>query len=200
MQGEERSLMRFQNVKFVKSVVRSEELPSFGPLLEIAVAGRSNVGKSTLLNHLFGTKDLVKTSSTPGKTKALNFFKVDEKWIYVDMPGYGYAAVSKGEIKEWSALIENYLNNRPTLKVLLFLLDIRREPRGEDLQMVEWIHYHHLPAILVLTKVDKVTQMEKIMQTKRITDVIKGLPYVHYSATQNQGRKELIALLREQLE
>ncbi|MBI3901297.1 MAG: ribosome biogenesis GTP-binding protein YsxC, partial [Chlamydiia bacterium] len=119
--------MKFQNVHFVKSVVATKDLPSFRGLPEIAVVGRSNVGKSTLLNHLFGSKDLVKTSSTPGKTRALNFFNVDNKFICVDMPGYGYAAVSKSETKKWALLIEEYLATRPYM--LLFLFDIRREPR-----------------------------------------------------------------------
>ncbi len=191
--------MKFE-VQFIKTVVQSKELPSFGDMPEIAVAGRSNVGKSTLLNHLFGKKDLVKTSSTPGKTRALNFFNVDQKWICVDMPGYGYAAVSKNEKAQWGKLMESYLNHRETLKGLLFLLDIRREPNDEDLLMLEWIESRKLPTLLVLTKVDKVGQSELVQQTKRITNRIKGFPYVHYSATKNIGRKALLGGLKEILE
>jgi GTP-binding protein len=192
----EKLFMKFQNIQFVKTVVRSDDLPDFFDIPEIAVVGRSNVGKSSLLNHLFGSKNLVKTSSTPGKTRALNFFSVDGNWICVDMPGYGYAAVSKSETKKWAELIETYLNNRLSLKVLLLLFDIRRAPSPEDFQMIEWVKHRKIPAILVLTKVDKVSKSEKSSQTKRITHMIKGLPYVHYSATKNEGRKELIALLR----
>lgn len=196
--------MKFQNVKFIKTVVQIEDLPFFADLPEIAVVGRSNVGKSSLLNHLFGSKDLVKTSSTPGKTRALNFFNVDSRLICVDMPGYGYA-------ERWSGLIENYLTQRLTLKLLLFLFDIRRIPSEGDLHMLEWIRHHRLPTILVLTKVDKVSQSEKHAQTKRITDRlyqhllklqddgIKDLPYVHYSTTKNEGRKELTTLLNSTL-
>lgn len=189
--------MKFQNVKFVTTVVRSEDLPFFAHLPEIAVLGRSNVGKSTLLNHLFCSKNLVKTSSTPGKTQALNFFKVDEKLICVDMPGYGYAQVPWSEKKRWAALIENYLNTRESLKALLFLFDIRREPNEEDEQMLAWIHHRKLPTILILTKVDKLSRSERLVQTRRITSRLKDLPYVHYSATKNEGRKELILKTRE---
>jgi GTP-binding protein len=188
--------MKFQNARFVKAVVEVEALPSFADLPEIAVVGRSNVGKSSLLNHLFGSKNLVKTSSLPGKTRGLNFFMVNEQFLCVDMPGYGYAAVSKSEKRQWAALIEGYLTHRTTLKVLLFLVDSRREPKEEEMEMLAWIHHHHLAAILVLTKVDKLSKAERAAQTKRITDRLKGLPYVHYSSTQNEGRKELIGKLR----
>ncbi len=189
--------MKFENVKFITTVVKKSDIPDFDELPEMAVAGRSNVGKSSLLNHLFKSKDLVKTSSTPGKTRALNFFNIDNRLICVDMPGYGYAAGPKAESKQWAELISFYLTNRPTLKVLLFLFDIRRDPTPEDLQMLEWITFHKLDTILVLTKVDKVSLSERNAQTKRITDRLKDLPYVHYSTTKNVGRKELIAALNQ---
>lgn len=189
-------MIKFQNLKFVTTVVRKEDIPHFGTLPELAVVGRSNVGKSSLLNHLFGAKNLVKTSSTPGKTRALNFFKADDALVTVDMPGYGFANVSKEEKKQWGNLIETYLSSRENLKFLLFLFDIRREPTEEDCQMLEWITHYGIPTILVLTKVDKVNQSERVLQTRRITGRIKDLPYVHYSATKNEGRKELIAKLR----
>ncbi len=188
--------MKFQNARFVKTVVSLKEIPFFGNLPEMAVIGRSNVGKSTLLNHLFHSKQLVKTSSTPGKTRALNFFNVDGEIICVDMPGYGYAAVSQDEKQRWRALIEGYLNERVSLKILLYLFDIRREPKEEDEQMVEWIRHRNIPAILILTKVDKLNQGERVAQTRRITSRLQGLPYLHYSATKNEGRKELIAKVR----
>lgn len=188
--------MKFQNVKFVKTVVNIREVPFFD-LPEIALLGRSNVGKSTLLNDLFNSKNLVKTSSTPGKTRALNFFNVDEKLICVDMPGFGYAAVSLLEKKRWAELIDSYLNGRASLKGLLYLFDIRREPTEEDEQMLKWITHRNIPAILILTKVDKLSHGQRVTQTKRITSRLKEIPYVHYSATKNEGRKELIARLRD---
>lgn len=189
--------MKFQSVHFIKSVVSPDDLPTC-VYPEVALIGRSNVGKSSLLNHLFGTK-IAKVSSTPGKTRALNFFHVDGKYHFVDLPGYGYAAVSHQESQRWSKLIEHYLRERETLKVLLFLLDIRRDPSPDDLQMYEWIAHHQIATLLILTKVDKVSHSEKSAQTRRITDRIKGVPYVHYSATKNEGRKELMACLRERL-
>jgi len=173
--------------------VHAKDLPNYKELPEIAVLGRSNVGKSSLLNHLFGSKNLVKTSATPGKTRALNFFLVDERLICVDMPGYGYAQASIQEKKQWATLIEEYLNARPTLKALLFLFDIRRAPTQEDEQMLSWIRHSGLPTLLILTKVDKVGQSERTLQTRAITSRLKDLPYVHYSVIKNEGRKELIA-------
>jgi GTP-binding protein len=189
--------LKYQEVKFVKSVVAADDLP-LSSFPEVALIGRSNVGKSSLLNHFFGL-NIAKVSSTPGKTRALNFFNVDGHYFFVDLPGYGYAAVSKQESHRWAKLIEHYLCERRSLKLLLFLLDIRREPSPDDMQMLAWIEHNKLEAILILTKVDKVTHAEKSRQTKRITDRIKGLPYVHYSATKNEGRKELMSLLRERL-
>ncbi len=188
--------MKFQSAKYIKSVVSIDTLPNFVHLPEIAVAGRSNVGKSTLLNHLFSTKNLVKTSSSPGKTRALNFFTVDDKLVFVDLPGYGYAKVSKNEKKQWGGLIEGYLNNRPQLNILLLLLDIRREPSADDLTMLEWIECSKIPAIVVFTKIDKLKPSQRSSHTKQITSRLKGLPHVHYSATKNLGRNELIAKIR----
>lgn len=188
----------FEKLVFLTTVVNSKALPHFDQLPEIAVVGRSNVGKSSLLNHLFHAKhEVVKTSSTPGKTRALNFFLANNSLVVVDMPGYGFAQGAHSERKNWGALIEEYLNKREQLKVLLLLLDIRRDLSPEDEQMLEWIEHKKIPALLVLTKVDKVNQSEKAKQTQRITSRIKDLPYVHYSATKNEGRKELIAQLRQ---
>lgn len=189
--------MKFQKARYLITVVQAKDLPECGDLPEIAVLGRSNVGKSSLLNNLFGSKNLVKTSSTPGKTRALNFFLVDEQLICVDMPGYGYAQVPLSEKKQWATLIEQYLNTRSTLKALLFLFDIRRLPNEEDEQMLAWIRHRGLPTLLVLTKVDKVGQSERALQTRRITSRLKDIPYVHYSVTKNEGRKELIAKVHE---
>lgn len=195
----EKFTMKFQSAKYFKSAVSICTLPNFAHQPEIAVVGRSNVGKSTLLNHLFGTKNLVKTSSSPGKTRALNFFIVDDQLVFVDLPGYGYAKVSKEEKKKWGGLIEDYLNNRPQLNILLLLLDIRREPSQDDLTMLDWIEHSQMPTIVLLTKVDKVKPSQRVSQTKQITSRLKGLPHVHYSATKNIGRKALIAKIHELL-
>lgn len=189
--------MKFQNPKFVKSVTSASDIPTNSRAKEIAMVGRSNVGKSTLLNNLVQAK-IAKTSGTPGKTQALNYFFINEQLTIVDLPGYGFAQVPLAEKKKWQGLIEAYLNKIPQL--LLFLLDIRRIPSDEDLAMYDWIKSTNIPTIVVLTKTDKVGNSEKSLQTKRILDRIKDLPYVHYSAVKNEGRKELIRKIDEMME
>lgn len=188
--------LRFQNPKFLKTAVNPAHFPDFGIMPEIAVVGRSNVGKSTLLNHLFSSKNMVKTSSTPGKTQAINFFDLNGL-IFADLPGYGYAQVPLNERKKWGALIESYLTEKPSL--ILFLLDIRRSPNADDLQMLQWIDTSGIPAIVVLTKVDKLKPSERALQTKRILSVTNNLPHVHYSAVKNEGRNQLIGQITEVL-
>lgn len=199
-------MLKFSKINFVTTAVNPEGFPQFPHHPEIAVVGRSNVGKSTLLNHLFHSKDLVKTSSTPGKTQTINFFLVDDRLVFADLPGYGYAKVSFKEKEKWSEMIEGYLNERLSPHTLdlgygliLFLLDIRRIPSDEDLQMFEWISAKKIPTILVLTKVDKLNQGERMRQTKEILGRIQGLSYVHYSALKNEGRPQLIAQIQKQL-
>src|SRR5262245_55930539 len=133
----------FRNAKFIKTAVKAKDYPvlrdlSGNILPEIAVAGRSNVGKSSLLNHLFHSPNLVKTSSTPGKTQALNFFTVNDELTFVDLPGYGYAKVPQSIRKEWGPMVQEYLQKREMLKLILFLFDIRRLPNEEDIEFLEW--------------------------------------------------------------
>ena len=189
--------LQFQNPRFLTTAVKPEHFPNFGALPEIAVVGRSNVGKSTLLNHLFKAKNLVKTSSTPGKTQAVNFFNLNDEMIFADLPGYGYAKVPQNERKKWGELIESYLRERPSL--ILFLLDIRRKPNADDEQMFTWIAASAIPTILVLTKVDKVKRSERARQTKIILDRFNHTPHVHYSAVKNEGRNQLIRQICEVL-
>jgi len=192
----------FKNAEFVKTAIQPEDYPphrnSRGESLpEIAVVGRSNVGKSTLLNHLFQSKGLVKTSSTPGKTQTINFFLLNKQLSFVDLPGYGYAQVAASVKKNWGEMIENYLNSRENLKLILFLVDIRRTPNEEDLMMMDWIVERQKQTILVLTKVDKVTKNERDRQTACIRKPFSGLflPFVHYSAPKNEGRNQLIQMV-----
>lgn len=205
----------FQNPVFLTTVVKPNGFPSFGTLREIAVVGRSNVGKSTLLNHLFKAKNLVKTSSVPGKTQAVNFFKLGTALIFADLPGYGYAKVPLNQQMKWGPLIESYLSTRPNL--ILFLLDIRRNPNQDDQKMFQWILASEIPFILVFTKTDKVKQGEKIKQTRDIlhlfstlqsseaakfstkTPSLNTIPHVHYSSIKNEGRNQLIFKICEVL-
>lgn len=198
--------MQFKNARFATSAANSKGYPKLvnqkgKPLPEIAVAGRSNVGKSSLLNHLFQARGLVKTSATPGKTQLLNFFTVDDTLAFVDLPGYGYAAVPLSLKQKWGPLIQDYLSNREQLKLILFLFDIRRLPNADDLQLLEWIIHAQKAVILVFTKVDKVTRNEKAANTKKILDAFGvGLQYVYTSSLKNTGRGELTAMINEALQ
>lgn len=189
--------MKLINAKFVKSATKPQDYPK-APLPEIAVAGRSNVGKSSLLNDLFGTKNLVKTSATPGKTQLINFFSVNDETMFVDLPGYGYAEVPLSVRKKWGPMMEAYFQQREQLKLMLLLLDIRRIPNEDDLQMAEWALHHEIPLVLVITKVDKVKVNEKKANTVKILNAfnIDNLHSIHYSVKSRVGKVELTALLR----
>lgn len=192
----------FKNAKFIITATQPKGYPTLrddsGKIMpEIAVAGRSNVGKSSLLNHLFQSKGLVKTSSTPGKTQSLNFFTLDDKLVFVDLPGYGYAQVPLKMRKQWGPMVQSYLEKRESLEVILFLFDIRRTPNEDDFALLSWIEHSGKSMVLVLTKVDKVNQNEKKANTQKILEALNvgKEHYVHYSATKNVGRKELIHLI-----
>lgn len=123
---------------------------------EIALAGRSNVGKSSFINTLLGRKNLARTSSKPGKTQQLNFYNIDDKLRFVDVPGYGYAKVSKTERAKWGKMIEEYLTSRDNLRAVVSLVDMRHEPTADDIQMYEFLKYYEIPVIVVATKADKI--------------------------------------------
>lgn len=189
----------FKEVQFIKSASSKAGYPMHtrlggGLLFEVAVAGRSNVGKSSLLNHLFGVKNLVKTSQKPGKTRLLNFFKVDESCVFCDLPGYGYAQVKEDEKDSWGKMIEEYLLNRDALKGVLFLLDVRRTPSEQDRDFFEWMKFHQIPLILVFTKWDKLSDGAAKSSVKKNIEGLKArdVPYVGYSVLKNKGRKELL--------
>lgn len=193
----------WNDIRFVRScakppfpIVRN----SRGVLLpEVAFVGRSNVGKSSLINDLCGKK-IAKTSSTPGKTQLINFFMVEDLSI-VDLPGYGYAKVPRHIEATWSETIQNYLEMRKELSLILFLIDIRRTPNAQDLQFVEWAQHYKKPLILVFTKIDKVSRSELETQTRNILSFFqkKALPCLHYSAKTGQGREELFNAIESTL-
>lgn len=194
----------FKNARFIKTALKPKDYPHLiglkgKQMSEIAVAGRSNVGKSTLLNHLFQRKALVKTSSKPGKTQALNYFTVDDDLALVDLPGYGYANVPLSVRKKWGPMVQTYLGDRDLLKIVLFLFDIRRMPNADDFQMMDWLLQSEKAVILVITKVDKVTKNQRKAQTEKILQAfnVENLYHVHYSATKNVGRRELISMIND---
>jgi GTP-binding protein len=155
--------MIIKSAEFVKSAVKPSQYPS-AELPEIAFAGRSNVGKSSLINTLVNRKRLVKTSSTPGRTQLVNFFIINKAFLFVDLPGYGYAKVPASVKKSWGPMVETYLSTRKTLKGVVLIMDIRRKPRLQELNFIEWLDYYSIARILILTKIDKLSKTKQIKQ------------------------------------
>lgn len=149
--------MDVHNVSLEISAVRPEQYPTTD-WPEIALVGRSNVGKSSLTNTLINRKSFARTSSQPGKTQTLNFYNVEEQLFFVDVPGYGYAKVSKSEREKWGQMIERYLTNRPQLKGVISLVDARHTPSDDDINMYNWLMYYDIPVLVVATKADKIAK------------------------------------------
>ncbi len=174
--------------EFVVSANKPEQFPADG-LSEIAFLGRSNVGKSSLLNALLGTKGLAFTSSTPGRTQTINFYRVEGKQYFVDLPGYGYARVPKGMTGEWKKLVESYLEARPTLALAFLILDARRGWMEKDLELKAWLDYQQLQYLVVVTKMDKLNQAEQRRGLKAIEEIVsEPLPF---SARTGRGVREI---------
>ncbi len=183
--------MRITDVRFVKSVYDLRDLPK-PTLPELAFSGRSNVGKSSLINVLLNRKGFAKTSSTPGRTQSINFMEINSSVYFVDLPGYGYANVPLEIRKKWQPLIEGYLMNRSVLRMLTLLCDVRREPREEESLFVEWLKERHIPLMVVLTKIDKVTKNNQI-RSLRIWEKRLGAEgeIVLFSATTGEGKDKV---------
>ena len=166
--------------------------------IEIAFAGKSNVGKSSLINALVNRKALARTSAQPGKTQTINFYKVNDEVYFVDLPGYGYAKVSEEVKAKWGNLIERYLNESEMLKAVFLLVDIRHEPSANDRNMYEWIVYQGYDPIIIATKLDKInrSQIQKhVKMIKTGLNVKKGTVVIPFSATTKQGREEIWELI-----
>jgi len=201
--------MRILNADFVKSCAQLSDCP-IDDLPEIAVVGRSNVGKSSLLNCLLQRKGLAKTSSTPGKTRLINFFKTSLglnptlTFYIVDLPGYGYANASMSQKAEWGAMVENYLAHRTSLRGLVVLLDIRREPSPLDLQLFLWIRSYNIPALLVATKSDQVPRSRQSNAVRSIQAAIPGFDsnqeILLFSSKTGEGREVLIGRIVQTLQ
>lgn len=160
--------MKIKSAEFVTSAVKPEHYPP-AELPEIAFAGRSNVGKSTLINTLLNRRHLVKTSSTPGRTQLINFFIINDAFMMVDLPGYGYAKVPKAVKKNWGPMIEAYLSGRQTLKAVVLLMDLRRTPGVEELNFLDWLRHFGIVPIPVLTKADKLSKNHQNKQRTLIS-------------------------------
>lgn len=152
--------MNIKNIRFIKSLSNINQYNDSEKLPEIAIVGRSNVGKSSIINMLAGNKKLAKTSATPGRTRLINLFQADDEFMLVDLPGYGYAKASADEQNKWAAMIEEYLHTSEQLKAVILLVDIRHAPSEKDKQMLEWLVHFNVPVIIVATKVDKIKKSE----------------------------------------
>ena len=171
--------------------------------IEMAFWGRSNVGKSSLLNALWNRKSMARISSQPGKTQTINFYNVNDQMYLVDLPGYGYAKVSEQEKAKWGKMIENYLHKSKQLKAVFLLIDIRHEPSGNDRMMYEWILNQGFEPIIIATKLDKINRSQIQRHIKMIKDglkVVKNTIVIPYSAQTKQGREEIYELLDSYLE
>ena len=184
--------MLIKSTEFITSAVKPSQYPP-GGLPEIAFAGRSNVGKSSLINTLLNRKRLVKTSSTPGRTRLINFFNINDKFCFVDIPGYGYAKVPAAVKKKWGPMIETYILKRETLKGVVVILDIRRTPGPEDIGMIEWLKHHHISTILVQTKADKLSKGKQNKQKKIIADTLSmnQEDLIRFSAKSRLGKERV---------
>jgi GTP-binding protein len=184
--------MIITSAEFVKSAVKPSHYPSTD-MPEIAFTGRSNVGKSSLINSLVNRKHLVKTSSTPGRTQLINFFIINKTISFVDLPGFGYAKVPDSVRKSWGPMIETYLSTRNTLKGVVLIMDIRRIPGIQELNFIEWLHYYNIPSILILTKSDK---LSKIKQKNQHLSIAKALrvnqeELILFSAKSRMGKDKV---------
>ena len=176
----------------ITSVLPDNQMP------EIAFAGKSNVGKSSLINGLLNRKSLARTSSAPGKTQTINFYNVNKELYFVDLPGYGYAKVSRETQEKWGVMIEKYLKTSGQLKAVLLLIYIRHEPSANDRNMYEWINFNGYKPIIIATKLDKInrSQIQKhIKMLKNGLNVLPDTTVIPFSATTKQGRDEILELI-----
>lgn len=185
--------MKVINAEIVISAVKPEQYP-IDALPEIALVGRSNVGKSSLINKMIQRKSLARTSSSPGKTQTLNFYLINETFYFVDLPGYGYAKVSKTQRAQWAKFIEEYLLIRKQLKVVIMITDLRHPPTKDDIAMYDWLKHYRLPVIVIGTKADKIPK-GKWEKHKKITKQTLELDpldkIVVFSAETGVGKEEL---------
>ena len=194
--------MKIKSAEFVKGAVKPSDYP-MPSLPQVAFAGRSNVGKSSLINSLLNRKRLARTSRTPGRTQQINFFILNGEIYFVDLPGYGYAKVPKRIKKNWDKMIVSYLRDNPALKLLIAILDARRKPSDLDLRLQEWILGYQIPFIYAVTKSDKLSKNQLHHQLKVIKETLappEGVCFLPYSAKTRRGRRELLDVVDMALE
>lgn len=190
--------IRILSAEFIKSATKPSEYPP-GNFPEIVMAGKSNVGKSSLINALVNRKNLAKISSRPGKTQVINFYLINKKISLVDLPGYGYARAPLEIRKNWKPMVESYLQTRKEIRLVILILDARRGVSAEDLTLLDWLDFHKIPCVLALTKADKLSQLERARQKKALAEnsLLAGKAVVFCSALTGEGKNELWKLIQE---
>lgn len=194
--------MIIKQAEFAGVFVDIKKLPE-DQLPEIALVGRSNVGKSSMINKIVNRNKLAKSSSTPGKTRTINYYRINNEWYMVDLPGYGYAKVSKEEKARWGKMIENYLSQRKELKGVIQLIDIRHAPSKDDILMKEWLSHVELPILVVATKADKISRGARQKNLSVIRKELKlpvGQVPLSFSAETGEGKEEIKEAIEEILE
>lgn len=184
--------MQTIKAEFIIAAHRKEQFPT-RDLPELAIVGRSNVGKSSMINALLGNKRLAKVSATPGRTQSINFFVVNQNWMFVDLPGYGFAKVPKEVQRSWQGLIESYLIGRVPLQGIILIVDIRREPQESDMQMLDFLQAHEIPVLIVATKADKLSKNQADRAISALADgmQVERKTVIRFSSLTGQGRDEL---------
>lgn len=185
--------MKIKSVNLETVCGITSKLPG-NQLVEIAFAGRSNVGKSSLINALMNRKSYARTSQQPGKTQTINFYNINDALYFVDLPGYGYAKVSKSTLEQWGKMIDGYLENSKVLRLVFLLVDIRHKPNQNDKQMYDWCVNYGFNPVIVATKEDKVKRSQKAKLVKEIKEtlcVVEGTPVIPFSAVSKNGREEI---------
>ncbi|GAB7388697.1 ribosome biogenesis GTP-binding protein YihA/YsxC [Bacillaceae bacterium] len=193
--------MKVTKAEYVISAVAPAQYPK-DALPEIALAGRSNVGKSSLINRLLLRKNLARTSAKPGKTQTLNFYRINDAFYFVDLPGYGFAKVAKKVKEQWGIMIEEYLRNREVLRGVILVVDLRHPPSKDDQAMYDWLKHYRIPALVVATKADKISRGQWPKHAKIVRETLglqKEDPFVLFSAETGLGRDELWGEIRQKL-
>ncbi len=191
--------MKIKEAEFLCSARGLSQFPERLP--EIAFAGRSNVGKSSLINTLLNRKGLAKTSSTPGKTRTINFYRINRAFYMVDLPGYGFAKVSKKERMDWKGLVEGYFNGGRDIRGVILVVDMRRGLEEEEFMVVEWMEYLSIPLAIVLTKADKLSRNARAEQLREVRSALRGIDceVIPFSSLTKEGRKEVWRVIQDWL-
>ena len=192
--------MKIKKADFVKSAVYEKDYPEQLDKMEFAFVGRSNVGKSSLINSLTSRLKLARTSKTPGRTQLINYFLINDEFYIVDLPGYGFAKVPKKMKKQWGQTMERYIASKRK-KLVFVLLDIRRVPSDEDIEMLEWLEYNEMDYKIIFTKIDKLSNNERAKQLKAIKTrlVFEKEDVFFHSSLTNKGRDEILTFMEEKL-